>query len=135
MSHCLLIKWKYANLSLQNTTDAPWYDSECNESRKKFITTRNEYKKANNKEQLHIINESRNTYGRCCRIEKAKHDYYATQQQCQLWSHWFLTKYDSPRSFWKGIRPRKHVDCPVDVQTCYAYFTEINTAHTNTVVL
>ena len=41
-------------------------------------------------------------------------------------------KYDSPRSFWKGIRPRKHVDCPVDVQTFYAYFTEINTAHTNT---
>ena len=41
-------------------------------------------------------------------------------------------KYDNPRSFWEGIRPRKHVDCPVDVQTLYAYFTEINTAHTNT---
>ena len=74
--------------------------------------------------QLRLINESSNTYGRCCRIKKAKHDYYATQQ-CQL-------KYDSPRSFWKGVRPRKHVDCPVDVQTFYAYFTEINTAHTNT---
>ena len=32
----------------------------------------------------------------------------------------------------KGIRPRKHVDCPVDVQTFYAYFTEINAAHNNT---
>ena len=109
---------------LAKNKDALWYDSECKELRKKFITTRNSYKNTNNKEQLQLINESRNTYGRCCRIKKAKHDYKATQQ-CQL-------KYDNPRSFWKGIRPRKHVDCPIDVQTFYAYFTEINTAHTNT---
>ena len=40
-------------------------------------------------------------------------------------------KYDNSRSFWKcsTIRPRKHVDCPVDVPTFYVYFTE---THINT---
>ena len=32
------------------TTDAPWYDSDCKELGKKFITTRNEHKKTDNKE-------------------------------------------------------------------------------------
>ena len=103
-------------------SNMPWHNEQCKSLRKDFTTARNKLKKYKTKDTHYASQKARNTYNRCCKVQKAKHDARMTALHIRQ-------KHSNPRLFWRSIKPHVHLECPVTLTQFYTHFSDISNSN------
>ena len=89
-------------------SNMPWHNEQCKSLRKYFIAARNKLKKYKTKDSHYASQKVRNTYNRCCKVQKAKHEARMTALHIRQ-------KHSNSILFWRSIKPHVHLECPVTI--------------------
>ena len=109
-------------------SNMPWHNEQGKSLRKDFIAARNKLKKYITKDSHYASQNARNTYNRCCKVQKTKHEARITALHIRQ-------KHSNSRLFWRSIKPHVQLECPVKLTQFYTHFSDISNPNNSKLTL
>ena len=121
---------EHKSIKKNRRINAPWFDHDCYEARKKYSKIKNRLQKRKNEYYISEIRKESNIYKKLIKLKKETY-------QAELHSKLRHDQKSNPKDFWRVINRKGNNISKIDIETFKTYFENLNSSsitHDNLVV-